>query len=33
MDLLKEEGKLSPEDLRILDEIQREKEGKTNEPD
>ncbi len=33
MDLLKEEGKLSPEDLRILDEIQREKEGKTDEPD
>ncbi len=33
MDLLKEEGKLSPEDLQILDEIQREKEGKTNEPD
>ena len=33
MDLLKEEGKLSPEDLQILDEIQREKEGKTDEPD
>ncbi|MCK4930667.1 MAG: tRNA (guanosine(37)-N1)-methyltransferase TrmD [Candidatus Aminicenantes bacterium] len=33
MDLLKEEGKLSPEDLRILDEIQREKEGKKDEPD
>jgi tRNA (guanine37-N1)-methyltransferase len=33
MDLLEEEGELSPEDLEILEEIQREKEGKTNEPD
>jgi len=33
MDMLEEEGKLSPEDLKILEEIQREKEGKTNEPD
>jgi tRNA (guanine37-N1)-methyltransferase len=33
MDLLEEEGELSPEDLGILEEIQREKEGKTNEPD
>ncbi len=32
-DLLKKEGILSPEDLEILEEIQREKEGKTNEPD
>ena len=33
MDMLEEEEKLSPEDLKILEEIQREKEGKTNEPD
>jgi len=33
MDMLEEEGKLSPEDLKVLEEIQREKEGKTNEPD
>jgi tRNA (guanine37-N1)-methyltransferase len=33
MDMLEEEGELSPEDLKILEEIQREKEGKTNEPD
>jgi tRNA (guanine37-N1)-methyltransferase len=33
MDLLEEEGELSSEDLQILEEIQREKEGKTNEPD
>jgi len=33
MDMLEEEGGLSPEDLKILEEIQREKEGKTNEPD
>jgi tRNA (guanine37-N1)-methyltransferase len=32
MDLLEEE-ELSSEDLQILEEIQREKEGKTNEPD
>ena len=33
MDMLEEEEELSPEDLKILEEIQREKEGKTNEPD
>jgi hypothetical protein len=33
MDLLEAEGELSPEDLKILEEIQREKEGKSNEPD
>jgi tRNA (guanine37-N1)-methyltransferase len=33
LDLLEEEGDLSSEDLRILEEIQREKEGKSNEPD
>jgi tRNA (guanine37-N1)-methyltransferase len=33
IDLLEKEGKLSPEDLKILEEIQREKEGKTDEPD
>jgi tRNA (guanine37-N1)-methyltransferase len=33
MDLLEKEGKLSPEDLEILEEIQKEKEGKSNEPD
>jgi tRNA (guanine37-N1)-methyltransferase len=33
MDLLEKEGALSPEDLEILEEIKREKEGKTNEPD
>lgn len=33
MDMLEEEGQLSPEDLKILEEIQKEKEGKTNEPD
>jgi tRNA (guanine37-N1)-methyltransferase len=33
MDLLEEEGELSPEDLEILEEIQKEKKGKTNEPD
>jgi len=33
MDLLMEEGELSSEDSQILEEIQREKEGKTNEPD
>ena len=32
LDLLEEEG-LSSDDLRILEEIQREKEGKSNEPD
>ena len=32
-DLLDDEGKLSPEDLEILGEIQKEKEGKSNEPD
>jgi tRNA (guanine37-N1)-methyltransferase len=33
MDLLEEKGDLSPEDLDILDEIHRQKEGKENEPD
>ena len=33
MDLLEEEGILSSEDLQILEEIHREKEGQTNEPD
>jgi tRNA (guanine37-N1)-methyltransferase len=33
IDLLERERKLSPEDLKILEEIQREKEGKTDEPD
>jgi tRNA (guanine37-N1)-methyltransferase len=33
MELLEQEGELSSEDLQLLEEIQREKEGKSNEPD
>jgi tRNA (guanine37-N1)-methyltransferase len=32
-DLLEKEGELSPEVLKMLEEIQREEEGKSNEPD